>query len=241
MSSDNYRQITGLNSSSAFQVLKYPWTSDLFELNPYLDQNATLGLQALPGLYRSVLQWSLQFLSLTGMWQECFLAFSCPARPLFPHRNQGTKGRRRGCQGLPCQELETAVVNPWSWAPASERAPLPAPRSSWHQQQDHIAAVHFVKSIMLHLIICTLNPADNCFHSSLSPRKGASLEMKRMRDGEATISHSFFILKHFEIEISRFGNVVSLEVFVSISCLKGCEEWFFFDREILKPELNQLN
>lgn len=105
------------------------------------------GAAALPSPYGSVLQCSLQFLGLPRMWQECFLAFSCPAHPLFPHRSQGTKGRRGGFQGLPYQELETAVVNPWSWVPASEWAPLPAPRSSWYQRQDPIAAVHFVNPL----------------------------------------------------------------------------------------------
>lgn len=104
-----------------------------------------------------------------------------------------------------------------------------------------MAAVH--SDNPLHCILLSLRwiLQITCFHSSLSPRKGASLELKRTRDGEAIISHSFFILKRFCIEISRFGNGVNLKVFISIFCLKGCEEWFFFGREILKPELKQLN
>lgn len=207
-------------------------------IEPLFGSKWNTGATAHPGLYRSVLQCSLQFLGLTRIWQECFLALSCPACPLFPHGNQGTKGRRGGCQGLACQELETGVVNPWSWAPApaSEQAALPAPP----EVGLHCSSA-FYHSITLHFVIAVLNPADNLFSFKLISQKGSQSGVKRMRDGEAILSHFFFILKCFWIEISRFGNVVSLKVFISIFCLKGCEEWFFFDREILKPEFKQLN
>lgn len=168
-----------------------------------------------------------------------FPGFSLPCMSTFSTQKSGYKGKERRVPGhalagagRSCgKSLELSSSPSLGTGTSSCPMFLLTPEAGSH------CSSAFCQSIMLHLVICMLNPADNCFHSSLSPRKGASL----LRDGEAIISHSFFILKHFKIEISRFGNVVSVKVLISISCLKGCEEWFFFDREILKPELNQLN